>query len=80
VPIIGKPVKESFNLRFVFRINNGLFIYRADNGQKLKEIFTGAAIWLHLSLVDGEQYVAVMAGYGEPFCLFPVSWVQFTVL
>lgn len=43
-----------------------LKVYDALTGEKLKEIFTGTGIMAAPTtyLVDGEQYVAVMAGYG----------------
>lgn len=43
-----------------------LKIYDASTGEKLKEIFTGTGIMAGPTTyeIDGEQYVAVMAGYG----------------
>jgi len=43
-----------------------LKVYDALTGEKLKEIFTGTGIMAAPTtyMVDGEQYVAVMAGYG----------------
>ena len=43
-----------------------LKVYNARTGQKLKEIFTGTGIMAAPTTysIDGEQYVAVMAGHG----------------
>jgi quinohemoprotein ethanol dehydrogenase len=51
-----------------------LKVYDAKTGKKLKEIFTGTGIMAAPTsyMVDGEQYVAVMAGYGgAPTCCYP---------
>lgn len=50
-----------------------LRVYDAKNGQLLKEIFTGTGIVAAPMTyeVDGEQYVAVMAGYGGAVLFFP---------
>jgi quinohemoprotein ethanol dehydrogenase len=51
-----------------------LKVYDAQTGKKLKEIFTGTGIMAAPTTysIDGEQYVAVMAGYGgAPTCCYP---------
>lgn len=51
-----------------------LKVYDARTGEKLTEIFTGTGIMAAPITydVDGEQYVAVMAGYGgAPTCCYP---------
>jgi quinohemoprotein ethanol dehydrogenase len=51
-----------------------LKVYDALTGKKLKEIFTGTGIMAAPTTysLDGEQYVAVMAGYGgAPMCCYP---------
>ncbi|CAN5739450.1 PQQ-dependent methanol/ethanol family dehydrogenase [soil metagenome] len=51
-----------------------LKVYNAKTGEILKEIFTGTGIMAAPTTysVDGEQYVAVMAGYGgAPTCCYP---------
>ena len=51
-----------------------LNVYDAKTGEKLKELFTGTGIMAGATTyeIDGEQYVAVMAGYGgAPTDYFP---------
>ncbi|MCU0396002.1 MAG: PQQ-dependent dehydrogenase, methanol/ethanol family [Chitinophagaceae bacterium] len=50
-----------------------LLVYDAENGKLLKDIFTGTGIQAApISYeVDGEQYVAVMAGFGGAVLFFP---------
>ncbi|HTE30160.1 MAG TPA: PQQ-dependent dehydrogenase, methanol/ethanol family [Chryseolinea sp.] len=51
-----------------------LKVYDALTGEKLKEIFTGTGIIAAPTTyeIDGEQYVAVMAGYGgAPVAFYP---------
>ena len=51
-----------------------LKIYDARTGDKLKEIFTGTGIMASPTTysIDGEQYIAVMAGYGgAPVLSYP---------
>ncbi|MCF8474997.1 MAG: PQQ-dependent dehydrogenase, methanol/ethanol family [Emcibacter sp.] len=53
-----------------------LVFYAADSGKVLHKIQTGSSILAApmTYLIDGEQYIAVMAGYGGgPFGYFPVG-------
>lgn len=69
----GGVLSTSGNLVFQGTASGYLNIYRADTGEKLKEIYTGTAIIAApvTYTVDGEQYVAVMAGYGGSFLFIP---------
>jgi len=64
----GGVLSTNGNLVFQGTNTGQLIVYRAENGQKLKEIEVGTGIMAApISYeVDGEQYVAVMAGYGGP--------------
>ncbi|MBL4802512.1 MAG: PQQ-dependent dehydrogenase, methanol/ethanol family [Emcibacter sp.] len=53
-----------------------LVVYAADSGEVLHQIQTGSSILAAPMsyVIDGEQYIAVMAGYGGgPFGYFPVG-------
>ena len=53
-----------------------LVVYAADSGEVLHRIQTGSSILAApmTYVIDGEQYIAVMAGYGGgPFGYFPVG-------
>ncbi|MBL4894193.1 MAG: c-type cytochrome [Emcibacter sp.] len=53
-----------------------LVVYAADSGKVLHQIQTGSSILAAplTYVIDGEQYIAVMAGYGGgPFGYFPVG-------
>lgn len=62
----GGVLSTSGNLVIQGTATGQLVVYSADNGQKLKEIEVGTGIMAApISYnVEGEQYVAVMAGYG----------------
>jgi quinohemoprotein ethanol dehydrogenase len=62
----GGVLSTNGNLVFEGTAMGQLVVYSADKGQKLKEIEVGTAIMAApVSYeVNGEQYVAVMAGYG----------------
>lgn len=62
----GGVLSTSSNLVFEGTATGQLVVYSADKGQKLKEIEVGTGIMAApiSYTVDGEQYVAVMAGYG----------------
>jgi quinohemoprotein ethanol dehydrogenase len=56
----------------------GISVYDARTGKKLKEIFTGTGIMAAPCTysIDGEQFIAVMAGYGgAPTCCYPADAV-----
>jgi len=56
-----------------------LMIYHASTGQKLKEIFVGTGIMAAPMTyeLDGEQYVAVMAGFGgDPIGFYPPKGIM----
>lgn len=56
-----------------------LMVYNAKTGEKLKEIFTGTGIMAApMSYeIDGEQYVAVMAGFGgDPIGFYPPKGIM----
>jgi quinohemoprotein ethanol dehydrogenase len=58
-----------------------LKVYEAQTGKMLKEIFTGTGIMAAPTTysIDGEQYVAVMAGYGgAPTCCYPADAAFYT--
>jgi len=57
-----------------------LIVYRADTGEKVKEIETGTAIVAApVSYeLDGEQYIAVLAGFGGALApLYPTEGVMY---
>jgi quinohemoprotein ethanol dehydrogenase len=62
----GGVLATAGNLVVQGRPDGMLVVYRADTGEKLTEIATGTGIMAApVSYeIDGEQYVAVMAGYG----------------
>lgn len=63
---MGGVLSTSGNLVFEGTASGQLVVYSADEGKKLKEIEVGTGIMAApMSYeVDGEQYVAVMVGYG----------------
>jgi len=69
----GGVLSTDGNLVFQGTPDGRLVIYKADTGEKLKEIETGTGIMAApvTYTVDGEQYVAVMAGYGGVLGNFP---------
>lgn len=69
----GGVLSTNGNLVFEGNPSGQLVVYRADNGQKLKEIEVGTGIVAApISYeIDGEQYVAVMAGFGGAVIVFP---------
>jgi quinohemoprotein ethanol dehydrogenase len=69
----GGVLSTSGNLVFQGTATGKLVVYRADTGEKLKEIETGTGIMAApiSYTVDGEQYIAVMAGYGGALLFFP---------
>lgn len=69
----GGVLSTNGNLVFQGNPSGQLVVYRADNGQKLKEIEVGTGIVAApISYeIDGEQYVAVMAGFGGAVVVFP---------
>ena len=77
VPVIGTQgggvLSTDGNLVFQGSTTGHFSIYRADNGDKLKEIYTGTGILAAPITyeIDGEQYVAVMAGLGGAILPFP---------
>ncbi|MGE0552121.1 MAG: PQQ-dependent dehydrogenase, methanol/ethanol family [Gemmatimonadales bacterium] len=62
----GGALSTASGLVFQGRANGHLVAYRADDGTVLKDIEVGTGIMAAAMTyaVDGEQYVAVMAGYG----------------
>lgn len=72
----GGVLTTAGNLVFQARDDGLLVVYAADSGKVLHQIQTGSSI-LAAPLtysIDGEQYIAVMAGYGGgPFGYFPVG-------
>jgi quinohemoprotein ethanol dehydrogenase len=72
----GGVLTTAGNLVIQARDDGLLMVYAADTGAVLHEIQTGSSILAApLSYtVDGEQYIAVMAGYGGgPFAYYPVG-------
>ncbi|MBL4639729.1 MAG: PQQ-dependent dehydrogenase, methanol/ethanol family, partial [Kordiimonadaceae bacterium] len=72
----GGVLTTAGNLVFQARDDGLLVVYAADSGQVLHQIQTGSSIIAAPMTysIDGEQYVAVMAGYGGgPFAYFPVG-------
>jgi quinohemoprotein ethanol dehydrogenase len=69
----GGVLSTNGNLVFEGNPSGQLVVYRADNGQKLKEIEVGTGIAAApISYeIDGEQYVTVMAGFGGAVVVFP---------
>jgi quinohemoprotein ethanol dehydrogenase len=62
----GGVLSTAGNLVFQGTTDGYFVIYRADTGEKIKEIKTGIGIMAAPSTygIDGEQFVAVMAGFG----------------
>ena len=62
----GGVLSTAGNLVFQGTTDGYFVVYRADTGEKLKEIKTGVGIMAAPTTytVDGEQYVTVMAGFG----------------
>jgi quinohemoprotein ethanol dehydrogenase len=62
----GGILSTSGNLVFQGTTAGQLIVYRADTGEKLKTIETGTGIMAAPATytVEGEQYIAVMAGFG----------------
>ena len=54
-------------------MSGNLVVFHAETGKKLKEIFVGTAVMAAPMsyAIDGEQYIAVMAGYGGAVLPFP---------
>ena len=72
----GGVLSTAGNLVFQARDDGLLVVYAADTGTVLKTIQTGNSILAAPMsyMLDGEQYIAVMAGYGGgPFGYFPVG-------
>ncbi|PHZ85178.1 PQQ-dependent dehydrogenase, methanol/ethanol family [Paremcibacter congregatus] len=72
----GGVLTTAGNLVVQARDDGLLVVYAADTGKVLHQIQTGSSILAApLSYtIDGEQYIAVMAGYGGgPFGYFPVG-------
>jgi len=70
----GGILSTAGNLVFQGTTDGYFVIYRADTGEKLKEIKTGVGIMAAAATysIDGEQYVSVMAGYGgAPIAFVP---------
>jgi quinohemoprotein ethanol dehydrogenase len=69
----GGVLSTNGNLVFQGSTTGHFFVYRADNGEKLKEIYTGTGILAAPITyeIDGDQYVAVMAGLGGAILPFP---------
>jgi quinohemoprotein ethanol dehydrogenase len=62
----GGVLSTAGNLVFQGTADGYFVVYRADTGEKLKEIKTGVGIMAAPSTysIDGEQFVSVMAGFG----------------
>lgn len=62
----GGVLSTAGNLVFQGTTDGYFVVYRADTGEKLKEIKTGVGIMAAPSTysIDGEQFVTVMAGFG----------------
>ncbi|MBT1704053.1 PQQ-dependent dehydrogenase, methanol/ethanol family [Chryseosolibacter indicus] len=69
----GGVLSTSGDLVFQGTSSGYLNIYKADTGEKLNEIYTGTGMLAApvTYTVDGEQYVAVMAGFGGSFLPIP---------
>jgi len=69
----GGVLSTNGNLVFQGSSTGNFLVYRADNGEKLKEIEVGTGIQAAPITYEiaGEQYVAVMAGYGGAVLIFP---------
>ena len=69
----GGVLSTNGNLVFQGATTGYFSVYRADNGEKLKEIYAGTGIVAApiTYKIDGEQYVAVMAGMGGAILPFP---------
>jgi quinohemoprotein ethanol dehydrogenase len=69
----GGILSTNGNLVFEGSSSGTLHIFRADTGEKLKEIETGTGIMAApiAYTVDDEQYIAVMAGFGGALVAFP---------
>lgn len=54
-------------------MSGNIVVFHAETGKKLKEIFVGTAVMAAPMsyAIDGEQYIAVMAGYGGAVLPFP---------
>ena len=62
----GGVLSTAGNLVFQGTASGHFVVFRADTGEKLKEIEVGTGIMAGATtyVLDGEQYVAVMAGFG----------------
>ncbi len=72
----GGVLTTAGNLVIQARDDGLLVVYAADTGEVLQQIQTGSSILAAPMsyVVDNEQYIAVMAGYGGgPFGYFPVG-------
>ncbi len=69
----GGVLSTGSNLVFQGTTDGYFVVYNAKTGEKLKEIETGTGIMAGpvTYMVDGEQYVAVMAGFGGAELPFP---------
>jgi quinohemoprotein ethanol dehydrogenase len=70
---LGGVLSTNGKLVFNGTSSGKLIVYHAETGKKLKEINTGTGIIAApMSYeIDGEQYIAVMAGYGGAILPFP---------
>jgi quinohemoprotein ethanol dehydrogenase len=68
----GGTLSTAGNLVFQGTTDGYFVVYRADTGEKLKEIKTGVGIMAAPATysIDGEQFVTVMAGFGGPTLSF----------
>jgi quinohemoprotein ethanol dehydrogenase len=71
--LVGGTLSTAGGLVFQGNADGNLSVYRANDGKLLKRIFTGTAIMAApmTYMLDGVQYVAVLAGAGGPQ---NVSW------
>jgi quinohemoprotein ethanol dehydrogenase len=70
--LLGGTLSTAGGLVFQGTADGSLSVYRANDGTLLKRIFTGTAIMAApiTYRLDGEQYVAVLAGAGGPQNVF----------
>ena len=68
----GGVLSTAGNLVFQGTADGYFVVYRADTGEKLKEIKTGVGIMAAPSTysIDGDQFVSVMAGFGGATLFF----------
>lgn len=70
---LGGVLSTDGNLVFSSTFSGKLIVYHAETGEKLKELNVGTGIIAApMSYeIDGEQYIAVMAGFGGALLPFP---------